>query len=64
VAWLQRFAGTVNVEPRDEGWLPCSWDKGRFDVLWLLQRHDHAYRFAVRNRALLEGDEGYRQVVP
>jgi len=64
VAWLQRFAGRVEVEPRDQGWLPCDWKGSCFDALWLMQREGEDYHFSVLDQALLEGDAGYPRDAP
>lgn len=58
VAWLQRFAGKVDVTPAsgEDPWLPCTWEHGRFDVLWQLRLLDSdggpAFEFSVRDQGL------------
>jgi hypothetical protein len=61
VAWLHRFAGIVNVRTSETGHLPCGWEHGRFDILWLIERspsEDVSYNFVACDQALLPDDEG------
>lgn len=66
VAWLHRFAGTVDVTVADAGdgdGLPCEWPGARFDILWLLARvspegaQTTAYTFTAPDQRLMPGDK-------